>query len=603
MFVNIAAYKFVPLTNLADRRQRLRTLCNRLKLKGSILLSVEGINLFLAGTPSSVDEFLDDLKSEDIFADIEVKESKSQDQPFNRMLVKIKEEIIAFGVEGIDPVEHTSPRISPRELRDWYERGVDFVMLDVRNQYEIDLGTFVGALSLEIDHFRDYPKAISSLAKESDEDKHRPIVTFCTGGIRCEKAAPLLEREGFTKVFQLDGGILKYFEECGGTHYDGDCFVFDQRVALNSQLQETETTQCYACQSPLTPKDQESSQYVPGRSCPSCFQSPDEQSQQAIHARNLQLAAITTPLPGSQPYTNRRPLHIPQHADGKLLLDYLRSNFGFVDPDAWIERFERGLLVLDRQPVSIDHVVAAGERYEHWFPDTVEPDVNPNIRVLYEDAAIVVVNKPAPLPMHPCGRFNRNSLSYLLGQAYKPQQLRLAHRLDANTSGVVVFSRKRQIAGIVQEQFAAGTVGKRYVARVDGHPPTDVFESDRPISSRLMPAGARSVSEADESGLEALTRFRVLRRCDDGTTMIEARPITGRTNQIRIHLWDLGWPILGDPMYLADRAIQAKQTLTPSDPPLCLHAFAIEFDHPVTQERVEFEAPLPEWCSWEVTNA
>ena len=603
MFVNIAAYKFAPLSGLAERRQSLRDLCQRLRLKGSILLSVEGINLFLAGTRASIDAFLEELRSETIFEDIEVKESESREQPFNRMLVKIKEEIIAFGVEGIAPEEHTSPRISPQQLREWYENGVDFIPLDVRNRYEIELGTFANARTLEIDHFRDYPDAVQSLEQLSPEDKNRPIVTFCTGGIRCEKAAPYLERAGFTNVLQLDGGILKYFEECGGDHYNGDCFVFDQRVALNSELKETETTQCYACQSPLTASDQKSDLYVPGQSCPNCFQTPDEQTQQTIQSRNELLQQITHPLPGSQPYTNKRPIHIPQHANGMLLLEYLRSNFGFVHPNAWLERFEMGLLVFEDEPVELDHMVSAGERYEHWFPDTVEPDVNPDIRVLYEDEALVIVHKPAPLPMHPCGRYNRNSLSYLLGEAYKPQQLRLAHRLDANTSGVVVFSRKRKVAGIVQEQFAAGSVKKTYIARVNGHPNKTEFRSDRAISSRLMPAGARGVSDPDENGLAAVTKFRTLHRLDDGTSIVEARPITGRTNQIRIHLWDLGYPILGDPMYVANGKIRSKQTLTTADPPLCLHAQSIVFEHPISRETVEFSAPLPDWCNSEAPTA
>ena len=605
MYVNVAAYQFAPLNDLPGRRAHLRDLCNQLELKGSILLSREGINCFLAGERDSIDLLLQEIRKIDGFADIEVKESLSEEKPFNRMLVKIKEEIIAFGVDGVDPLAYTSPRITAKELKEWFQQGREFTMLDVRNRYEVNLGTFDGAVALEIDHFRDFPDAVSDqsqLSPMAAVDRERPVVTFCTGGIRCEKAAPLLEQAGFTNVLQLDGGILKYFEECGGEHYDGECFVFDQRVALDSQLRETETTQCYACQLPLTAEEQQSDMYVPGKSCPKCFVAPEQAADLALQARNEKIREIATPLPGSQSYINKRPIHIPQHANGMQLIEYLRSNFGFVPPDAWIERFERELLILDDEPVAIDHVVAAGERYEHWFPDTVEPDVNPNIQVLHEDEALVVVNKPAPLPMHPCGRFNRNSLSYLLGEAYRPQQLRLAHRLDANTSGVVVFSRKREVAGIVQEQFAACSVSKHYVCRVIGHPEEDEFESDRAISSRLMRAGARGVSQDGDPGLEALTRFRVLSREGDGTSLVAATPVTGRTNQIRIHLWHLGWPIKGDPMYVGGHGINARQTLTVDDPPLCLHAHKLKFAHPVTNQLVEYIAPLPEWCTLEISG-
>ncbi len=234
--VNIAVYKFVTLDDLDRRRAELLALSERLLLKGKILLSEEGINLFLAGSRDAIDEFLASLRRESVFSDIDVKESFSEHQPFKRMLVKVKKEIIAFGVAGIDPRAETSRRISAKQLKKWLDEGLPVTLLDVRNNFEFEIGTFDDAIPIGVRHFRSFLDAISTLP---DDIKDRPIVTFCTGGIRCEKAGPLLERFGFSDVYQLDGGILKYFEECGGEHYHGDCFVFDQRVALDADLRET----------------------------------------------------------------------------------------------------------------------------------------------------------------------------------------------------------------------------------------------------------------------------------------------------------------------------------------------------------------------------
>jgi UPF0176 protein len=301
-FVNIAAYKFATLDRLPERRIELQTLCADLQLKGTILLSPEGINMFVAGPREAIDRLLEHVRSDPLFTEIEVKESFSDHQPFNRMLVRIKNEIIAFGVAGIDPRQETSPRVTARQLKQWLDDGKDIALLDVRNDYEVEIGTFAQALPVGVDHFREFPDAIRALP---DELKDKPVVTFCTGGIRCEKAGPLMEREGFSEVYQLDGGILKYFEEVGGEYYDGDCFVFDQRVALDADLKETEIQQCFACLSPLSLDDQQSEHYIVGHSCPHCFKTPEETMARIIERRHDAIKDVAEPLPGSQPYENR----------------------------------------------------------------------------------------------------------------------------------------------------------------------------------------------------------------------------------------------------------------------------------------------------------
>ena len=266
--LNISTYKFAPLSDLVPLRDRLRVFTVAHGLRGTILLSSEGINLFVAGLRDDVQALLAELRAVPGLADLTPKESFSSEQPFNRMLVKIKKEIIAFGIEGIDPARRPSPKLSARTLKQWLDEGRAVTLLDTRNDYEVKLGTFRGALVPHIDHFRDFPGAVAKLPAEL---KNQPIVMFCTGGIRCEKAGPFMEREGYTDVHQLDGGILKYFEECGGAHYEGECFVFDRRVGVDSALRETDAKLCFNCQMPLTVAEQRDAAYVPDISCPHCI--------------------------------------------------------------------------------------------------------------------------------------------------------------------------------------------------------------------------------------------------------------------------------------------------------------------------------------------
>lgn len=603
---NIAAYKFATLRELKPLREQLITLCKQWGLKGTILLSVEGINLFVAGSRSEIDLLLAHLRSIPGLESLQAKVSESDNQPFQRMLVKIKREIISFGVEGIDPVGNPSPKLSAQELKRWLDDRREITLLDTRNDYEVKLGTFHNALTLNIDHFRQFPDAVRALPEEM---KKRPIVMFCTGGIRCEKAGPFMQRQGFEQIFQLDGGILKYFEECGGAHYDGDCFVFDQRVGLDPELQESETIQCFVCQTPLTPEDQQDARYIESRSCPYCFQTTDQHREETLIARHNHLQKLTNPLPGSQPYTNQRPLNVPEQFDGVTLLEFLCGILPQIARDEWMKSCEEGRICrrLNRDDLkatdstsvvaaSAESIVRAGDRYLHVQPFTSEPAVNAQIQILYEDEAILVVNKPAPLPMHPCGRFNRNTLQSILSALYHPQSPRPAHRLDANTSGLVLFSRTRHFAKMLQQQFNADQsdqIEKRYLARVIGHPADDSFSCRLPISDEPNEVGSRQIDL--ENGLPAHTDFQVIRRYADGTALLEVTPWTGRTNQIRVHLWHLGIPIVGDSMYLPNGELGSTLTSDVEADPLCLLAQRITFNHPFSRERVSFEAPLPEW--------
>jgi len=234
--LNIAAYRFVALNDPAQLRAAFRTRARELGLKGTILIAGEGINLFLAGAAANVEAFVQTLLADARFAPIAVKRSWSASQPFRRLVVKIKREIVSMRRPEIDPAATPAPRLAPRELKRWLDEGREIVLLDTRNQFEVELGSFETTHALGLKSFSDFPRATAALPEEM---KLRPVVTYCTGGIRCEKAAPWLISQGFHEVYQLDGGILNYFEQCGGAHFRGACFVFDERVALDPALRPT----------------------------------------------------------------------------------------------------------------------------------------------------------------------------------------------------------------------------------------------------------------------------------------------------------------------------------------------------------------------------
>ena len=237
--VNISCYKFVTLGDREALRADLKARCDALEIKGTILLAPEGINVFLAGTRAAIDAIVAHLRSDARFADLAPKESLSAGPPFRRMRVRLKREIITMNMPLIRPEAGRAPAVAAARLKKWLDRGTDdegrpVVMLDTRNDYEVAAGTFEDAVDYGIGVFSEFPPR---LAAHLGDFAGKTVVSFCTGGIRCEKAAIHMQRIGVERVYQLEGGILKYFEEVGGAHYRGDCFVFDEREAVSADLQ------------------------------------------------------------------------------------------------------------------------------------------------------------------------------------------------------------------------------------------------------------------------------------------------------------------------------------------------------------------------------
>ena len=267
--VNIAGYRFVNLEDRDELRQPFRLICDKLGLKGTILLSKNGINFFLAGEQKSIDSYIEFLEKDERFIDIPLIISYTDYQPFRRMLVRLKKEIIALGIDEVRPADFTAPNIKPKEFKKMLDENEDLLILDTRNDYETKVGIFENAIDLNLSTFREFPEAILDLP---DEYKTKQIVMYCTGGIRCEKASVVMMNAGFENVKQLEGGILGYFEETDGSYWKGDCFVFDQRVAVDTNLNETEYSMCFACREPLTKRERRSENYKLDSYCPYCVE-------------------------------------------------------------------------------------------------------------------------------------------------------------------------------------------------------------------------------------------------------------------------------------------------------------------------------------------
>lgn len=267
---NTATYKFVDLDNLEKLCQALYAAFVDCGLKGTILLAEEGINLMLAGRATAIAKVKAVLATYPAFADLVYRDTYSAEIPFEKFRIKIKNEIVPMGIADVKPAKLTAPTISPQQLKHWFDAQKNFTLLDTRNDYEIKLGTFAKAIHYNIHHFRDFA---SVAAKIPESEKQKPLVMFCTGGIRCEKASSLLLQQGFHEVYQLQGGIINYFQQVGSAYYHGDCFVFDYRTAITPACAETGLTQCERCQQFVTAAEQAHTDYRRGDHCIHCMPS------------------------------------------------------------------------------------------------------------------------------------------------------------------------------------------------------------------------------------------------------------------------------------------------------------------------------------------
>ena len=285
-----ALYKFVTLDDFHELREPLLDACREAETCGTLLLAREGINGTIAGSREGIDRVLSYLRSDPRLADLEHKESVDENMPFYRMKVKLKKEIVTMGVPGIDPNEGVGTYVSPG---DWNEllSDPDVLLIDTRNDYEYGIGSFRGAIDPRTTTFREFPEFVRT---HLDPRKQKKVAMFCTGGIRCEKASAFMLKEGFEEVYHLQGGILKYLEEVPEQEsiWEGECFVFDNRVAVNHRLEKGRYDQCYGCRHPITEQDKLSDKYQKGVCCPRCYEllTPEQMARFRERQKQVELA-------------------------------------------------------------------------------------------------------------------------------------------------------------------------------------------------------------------------------------------------------------------------------------------------------------------------
>ena len=287
MIVVAALYKFVALEDFAELRDPMLASMRANAVKGTILLANEGINGTISGSRSGIDAFMASLKSDPRFADIDLKESLCDENPFYRSKVKLKKEIVTIGIDGINPNDAVGTYVNPA---DWNAliADPDILLIDTRNDYEVALGTFKGAANPNTTTFGEFPAYV---AKNLHTAKPKKVAMFCTGGIRCEKASSYMKGQGFDEVYHLKGGILKYLEvvPAAQSKWQGECFVFDHRIAVGQGLVPTTLEMCHGCRMPLGPTDKQSTKYENGVSCPKCFATLSEKSKASARERQKQM--------------------------------------------------------------------------------------------------------------------------------------------------------------------------------------------------------------------------------------------------------------------------------------------------------------------------
>ena len=284
-----ALYKFVEIDDLLSLQSNLYEICEKNNIMGTILIAIEGINGTISGKNNEINQTISLLKSDKRFANIEIKYSSTNKQPFHRMKVRLKKEIVTIGLPEINPNKKVGTYVKPEDWNDLIS-DPNVIVIDTRNKYETKIGSFQNALDPETSSFREFPDWVKKF-KSSKENANKKIAMFCTGGIRCEKASSLMKEEGFEDVYHLQGGILKYLETIDKENslWNGECFVFDQRVCLTDELEVGSYKMCFACRMPITEEEMQNEKYIEGISCIYCYDKTTKEKKERFGSRQRQI--------------------------------------------------------------------------------------------------------------------------------------------------------------------------------------------------------------------------------------------------------------------------------------------------------------------------
>ena len=284
-----ALYKFVEIDDLLSLQSNLYEICEKNNIMGTILIANEGINGTISGKTNEINQTISLLKSDKRFTNIEIKYSSTDKQPFHRMKVRLKKEIVTIGLPKINPNKKVGTYVKPDDWNDLIS-DPNVVVIDTRNKYETKIGSFENALDPETSSFREFPDWVKKF-KSSKENANKKIAMFCTGGIRCEKASSLMKEEGFEDVYHLQGGILKYLETIDKENslWNGECFVFDQRVCLTDELEVGSYKMCFACRMPITHEEMQNEKYIEGISCIYCYDKTTKEKKERFGSRQKQI--------------------------------------------------------------------------------------------------------------------------------------------------------------------------------------------------------------------------------------------------------------------------------------------------------------------------
>lgn len=284
-----ALYKFVEIDDLLSLQSNLYEICEKNNIMGTILIANEGINGTISGKTNEINQTISLLKSDKRFANIEIKYSSTDKQPFHRMKVRLKKEIVTIGLPEINPNKKVGTYVKPEDWNDLIS-DPNVIVIDTRNKYETKIGSFQNALDPETSSFREFPDWVKKF-KSSKENANKKIAMFCTGGIRCEKASSLMKEEGFEDVYHLQGGILKYLETIDKENslWNGECFVFDQRVCLTDELEVGSYKMCFACRMPITEEEMQNEKYIEGISCIYCYDKTTKEKKERFGSRQRQI--------------------------------------------------------------------------------------------------------------------------------------------------------------------------------------------------------------------------------------------------------------------------------------------------------------------------